>query len=177
MSRTSVAVERWSEGGAGGEALPLPDLSARIGAPVLLARELSAANKEEALLRMVGMLSAAGFIHDTGVVHDALLERERIAPTGLTPGVAVPHCRSEMVDRLVVLLAFLARPVPFEAPEVLPVDRIFLIVAPHAAATQYLHVLAKISRLVGDDTWPEMIFDTSDASRRRARKRPSRRRV
>lgn len=175
MSNASVAVERRSEASASGEALPFPDLSERIGARVLLVRELSAADKEEALRHMVELLAAAGFVHDAGVVGDALLERERIAPTGLLPGVAVPHCRSEMVDRLVVVLAFLTRPVPFDALDGPPVDRIFLVVAPHTAAAQYLDALAKIARLVRDDKWPETIFKTSGSSRRPARKRSPRR--
>jgi len=126
------------------------ELSREIGATVLLARGLPAASREKALLGMVEQLAAAGFIHDAGVVLDALLERERIAPTGLAPGVAVPHCRSEMVERLVVLVALLAQPVIFDPPDGPPVERIFLVVAPQGAAAQYLEVLGKISRLVRD---------------------------
>jgi mannitol/fructose-specific phosphotransferase system IIA component (Ntr-type) len=144
------------------------ELSREIGAPVLLARGLPAASREEALLGMTEQLAAAGFIHDAGVVRDALLERERIAPTGLAPGVAVPHCRSEMVERLVVLIALLATPVLFDPPDGPPVERILLVVAPQGAATQYLEALGKISRLVRDRKALEALLGPQEGLPRRS---------
>ncbi len=155
--------------------LPLPELGERIGASALVARDLFAASKEEALSHMAELLLAAGFIDDAKVVGAVLLERERIAPTGLAPGVAVPHCRSEMVRRVVVMLALLTRPVPFDPPDGSPVDRIFLVVAPHGATTQYLQVLAKIAGLVRDGDWPETVFGTTGPSEPSPRKRVPRR--
>ena len=66
-------------------------------------------------------------------IFDALLQRERLGSTGVGDGVAIPHGKLAKCQRIFGVFARLERPIDFEAPDGLPVDLIFLLIAPEAA--------------------------------------------
>ncbi len=77
---------------------------------------LTAASRDEALTTMARYLVDSGYCHESFV--DAILERERIHPSGLPmPGhkIAIPHTDADHVKRSVILFARLKNPVPFRS--------------------------------------------------------------
>jgi PTS system nitrogen regulatory IIA component len=91
----------------------------------------------------------------TGVPADdirtALIEREQLGSTGVGKGVAIPHGKIEGLSRLVGVLARLEEPVEFDAVDDLPVDLVFLLLAPANATAAHLKALARVSRLLRDE--------------------------
>jgi mannitol/fructose-specific phosphotransferase system IIA component (Ntr-type) len=76
-----------------------------------------------------------------------LKKRENLGSTGIGKGVAIPHCRSLVVDRLRVVYGRKADGLDFDAIDGKPVHHIFLIVAPPVEiSNQYLPVLGKIAQ-------------------------------
>lgn len=76
--------------------------------------KLSCNSKEELLSQLGGVLEDKGYVKDTYV--DAILEREKIFPTGLpTAGVAVaiPHTDSIHVNYKSICIGILEKPVTF----------------------------------------------------------------
>ena len=80
-------------------------------------------------------------------VLDAVLERERLGSTGIGDGVAIPHARTPLIDRVCGVFARLKNPVDFDSVDSRPADLIFLLLAPEDAGAEHLKALAKISRL------------------------------
>ncbi|MDR2143934.1 MAG: PTS sugar transporter subunit IIA [Treponema sp.] len=77
---------------------------------------LDAATKEEALVSMCAVLAEKGYVKDS--FPDAILERERLYPSGLPMEghkIAIPHTDAEHVNESVLLFARLARPVEFSS--------------------------------------------------------------
>ena len=75
---------------------------------------LDAADEEDALRQMSAEFVALGVAKDS--FPEALLERERVYPTGLPAiafDIAIPHCASENVNETSMGVAVLAHPVEF----------------------------------------------------------------
>jgi len=76
-----------------------------------------------------------------------LVKREELGSTGMGGGVAIPHARFHQVKKPFGVLVRLRRPVDFEAVDGEPVDIVFLLLLPEAAATgDQLGALASIAR-------------------------------
>jgi mannitol/fructose-specific phosphotransferase system IIA component (Ntr-type) len=83
----------------------------------------------------------------------ALQRRESMGSTGVGHGVAVPHCRTALVDRLRVIFGRRLEGVSWGGTDTEPVRYFFLLIAPPAEVSDaYLPVLGQVARLVNDAT-------------------------
>ena len=85
---------------------------------------------------------------ESGVVFEALWEREKLASTAVGRGVAIPHGRMQRLSRIAGLFVKLQTAIDFEAPDDIPVDLVFLLLTPAEAGADHLKALARISRLL-----------------------------
>ena len=83
-------------------------------------------------------------------VFDVLVERERLGSTGVGNGVAIPHGTLPDLGHLFALFVRLEAPVDFDAVDEVPVDLLFLLLAPESAGADHLKALAKVSRYLSD---------------------------
>ena len=82
-----------------------------------------------------------------GILYKMLKRRENLGSTGIGKGIAIPHCRSLVVNRLRVAFGRKASGLDFKAIDEQPVYNVFLIVAPPLeVSNQYLPVLGKIAQ-------------------------------
>lgn len=81
-------------------------------------------------------------------IFDAVLQRERLGSTGVGDGVAIPHGKLAKCQQIFGVFARLDRPIDFDAPDGLPVDLIFLLIAPESAGADHLKALAMSARLL-----------------------------
>jgi PTS system nitrogen regulatory IIA component len=104
------------------------------------------ASNKRALLANLAEMASRKLNLSQNIIVDGLLEREQLSNTALGKGVAVPHCKLPMQQNMTSFLVFLDRPVPYEAPDMLPVDIAFLLLAPEQQGNDYLRVLAQATR-------------------------------
>jgi mannitol/fructose-specific phosphotransferase system IIA component (Ntr-type) len=110
--------------------------------------QLDASTKEEALKEMVDLLSVN---EKSDELFRLLKKRENLGSTGIGKGVAIPHCRSLVVERLRVVYGRKPKGLDFGAVDSKPVHHLFLIVAPPVEiSNQYLPVLGKIAQFCKD---------------------------
>ena len=85
------------------------------------------------------------------VILDALIERERLGTTGIGRGVAIPH---SPIPNLTKLFCAFVKTVPmdFEATDARPVEFLFLLLVPPNAGADHLKALAKLSRILRNDS-------------------------
>ncbi len=93
-----------------------------------------------------------------------VLDRERLGSTGIGDEVAIPHARTDLVDRIIISFARSEKPVDFEALDGLPVRYIFLMAVPIKELRSYLATLAVISRLVKNKTVREVMRTAKTSS-------------
>ena len=97
-------------------------------------------------------------------VFDTILQRERLGSTAVGRGVAIPHGRLAGLDRLVGLFVRLDRPVDFDAIDDLPVDLVFVLLAPEGAGADHLKALARVARVLRDQAITTKLRAADDAA-------------
>lgn len=110
---------------------------------------LKANSKKQALQELAARAARITGQHERAIF-DTLLERERLGTTGVGNGIAIPHGRLAGLDKLYGLFARVERPIDFDSIDEMPVDLIFLLLAPEAAGADHLKALARVSRLLRD---------------------------
>ncbi len=109
---------------------------------------------------MEEIIRAAGaFLVQTGRINEeqcdaavqGLLERERVSPTAIGHGCAIPHFYSEAINEPLMLFIRLKHPVNLGAPDGVATRFLFVLVGPEGIAARHLDALATIARLMADD--------------------------
>ncbi len=107
--------------------------------------DLKGESKDEILKELIALLSVDE--KSQGILFKMLKRRENLGSTGIGKGIAIPHCRSLVVNRLRVAFGRKASGVDFKAIDEQPARYFFLIVAPPLeVSNQYLPVLGKIAQ-------------------------------
>jgi PTS system nitrogen regulatory IIA component len=97
-------------------------------------------------------------------IFDSLLQRERLGSTGVGDGIAIPHGKLAKCGRIFGIFGRLERPIDFEALDGMPVDLIFLLVAPENAGADHLKALAMIARVLRSPGLAAKLRATRDPS-------------
>ena len=119
--------------------------------------DLEAETKDEALKELVGLLGLDE--KSQGILFKMLKRRENLGSTGIGRRIAIPHCRSLVVNRLRVAFGRKPGGIDFDAIDKKPVQNIFLIVAPPLeVSNQYLPVLGKIAQFAKDPEVPDLLM-------------------
>ena len=107
--------------------------------------DLSAESKDDILKEMIGLLGVDE--KSQGILFKMLKRRENLGSTGIGRSIAIPHCRSLVVNKLRVAVGRKPAGVDFKAIDEQPVKYFFLIVAPPLeVSNQYLPVLGRIAQ-------------------------------
>lgn len=109
---------------------------------------LEAANKEELIRRTVHLLEGQEGVRSLDDVERAVFEREERMSTGVGKGLALPHAKSDAVERTMAAFATTAQPVDYDAMDGAPVGIVFLLVGPEQSKSQHIKLLSRISRLM-----------------------------
>ena len=123
---------------------------------------LTMPDKEVALRTMADLLCMPDRSANEEIVYDVLLERERLASTGIGSGVAIPHGRYDGVDELRAAVAVCPTGVDFDAVDGVPVTILVGIVGPRSMPQKHLAALAGISRVLRDDQKRDALLKAAD---------------
>ncbi len=122
--------------------------------------ELQGTSKDEVLKELIGLLKLDEKAE--GMLFKMLKRRENLGSTGIGRGIAIPHCRSLVVNRLRVAFGRKRNGVDFKAIDDKPVHFLFLIVAPPLeVSNQYLPVLGKIAQFSKESDVPARLLDVA----------------
>jgi PTS system nitrogen regulatory IIA component len=107
-------------------------------------------SKEE-MIRWTMQQMAHTFDLDAIVLSELFLDRERMAPTALGSGIAVPHTRDFLLNRHfdVIEVVYPLVPIAYGALDGRPVHTLFFLFASEDG--QHLHLLAKLAHLCSDE--------------------------
>lgn len=111
---------------------------------------LTLRDKEAALRAIAALLTMPEGKANEETIYEVLMERERLASTGVGSGVAIPHGRYDGVADLRAAVAVCPSGVDFEAVDHLPVKILVGIIGPRSLPQKHLAALAGVSRLLRD---------------------------
>jgi len=115
--------------------------------------DLEASDFESACRAIVGRMVTDGMLpaQAADAVIEALLRREREAPTAIGDAVAVPHAYLEAVPEPLIVFVRLARPINLGAPDGIPTRFVIMLLGPEGDSTRHLDTVAQIARVMSDD--------------------------
>ncbi len=138
----------------------------------LVAKLLPAANvvtdlqvsSKKRLFEQAGLLFENQYGLARSVVFDSLFAREKLGSTGLGQGVAIPHGRIKGLKDAACAFLRLAQPVPFDAPDGLPVSLVFVLLVPEQATEKHLQMLSELAQIFSDRSQREAMAAAPDAA-------------
>ncbi len=126
------------------------------------------ASSKKRLFELAGQL----FQDHNGVsateVFDSLFSRERLGSTALGYGIAIPHGRIKGLKDTACACLRLKAPIDFDAPDNLPVDLVFILLAPETATDLHLQILGELAQMLSDASFRERLRRAPDAASVRA---------
>ncbi|MDH2915471.1 MAG: PTS IIA-like nitrogen regulatory protein PtsN [Gallionella sp.] len=96
-------------------------------------------------------------------VFDSLFAREKLGSTGLGQGVAIPHGRVKGLRDAVAAFVKMQTPIPFDAPDGLPVNFIFVLLVPERATDLHLQILGELAQMFSDQAFRDKLEKAGDA--------------
>ncbi len=123
--------------------------------------ELAATTKDEILRELVGLLGLDE--KSQAILFKTIKRRENLGSTGIGRNIAIPHCRSLVVNRLRLAYGRKLSGLEFSSIDGEPARHFFLIVAPPLeVSNQYLPVLGKIAQFAKEPDVPDKLSELKD---------------
>ena len=123
---------------------------------------LKATDKEGVIRELVDLLASAGDIKNKEELIKSVMTRESLGSTGIGQGIGIPHAKTQSVKSLVAALGLSHAGVNFESLDGEPVHIFFLLVAPEESAGPHLKALARISRMLKDKHFRDILRKAKD---------------
>lgn len=126
--------------------------------------DIRATKKEEVIKELVDALISTDEIEKRcrNKLIDALMTRESLGSTAIGQGIAIPHAKSDCVDKLIAAFGLSKKGVDFDSLDAEPAYIFFLLVAPQDSAGPHLKALARISRLLKDKYFRDSLRACTD---------------
>jgi fructose-specific phosphotransferase system IIA component len=126
--------------------------------------DLKSSKKEDVIKEMVDALISAGDIEkrNRNKLIDGLMARESLGSTAIGQGIAIPHAKSDCVDKLIAGFGLSKKGVDFDSLDGELAYIFFLLIAPQDSAGPHLKALARISRLLKDKYFRDTLRSAAD---------------
>jgi len=119
--------------------------------------DLKSKRKPEVLRELVLMIRSGDTAEQ---LLQTLQKREELGSTGIGKGIAIPHGRSLLLDKLEIAVGRSTKGVEFDAIDKKPVHLFFLVMAPpQDPGNQYLITLGRIALVCQELTKRRQLFD------------------
>jgi fructose-specific phosphotransferase system IIA component len=107
---------------------------------------LTRKTKFQVIEELLDLLVLGGEIQDRETTLSDVLNREAYLSTGLESGLAIPHAKTDGVDKLTIAFGTIPEGIEFDALDGKPANLIFLVLSPRDRSGPHIQALAAISR-------------------------------
>lgn len=118
-----------------------------------------AKDKTDVLNQLVNLMDKSGKIRDVVTYREGVFAREEEGTTGIGEGIAIPHCKSDAVEKPGLAAMVVPEGVEYDALDGEPVRLLFLIAAPDTGDNVHLEVLSRLSVLLMDQAFTAQLID------------------
>jgi len=121
-------------------------------------------DKKELFQKMVSHVYENDYIVHEKEFLKALIEREKMANTELIRGVALPHVRSNVVEKMFLCIIISKEGIDYESEEFGPAQIIFFLGSNHAQHKLYLQLLAQSARILKNEELRQKLINATEKS-------------
>ncbi|MDR0403715.1 MAG: PTS sugar transporter subunit IIA [Treponema sp.] len=109
---------------------------------------LEAEDKDEVFEELADAFCHASHLNVREDILEAVRERERKMSTGIQKGIAVPHGKTDAVDRVCGMLGISKRGIDYDALDGEPVYLLFMVIGPQSNTEKHLRILKRLAELL-----------------------------
>lgn len=129
----------------------------------LIKLNINNSNKEEIIKILANLINAENRLNNYDEYLEEVLNRERLASTGIGYGIAIPHGKCRAVEVPTVAVGRASQGIPWDSLDDNPVQVVFLLAVPEEAASdQHLRILAALSRKLVHEQFRNELFNSVD---------------
>ena len=125
--------------------------------------DLKSEKKISIIEEMLERMNQLNLIKDYETALNDTLSRESYLSTGLENGLAIPHAKSDAIDRLAMVFGRSRSGVDFQSLDSKPTYLIFLVLSPKDVSGPHIQALAVISRNIKDAAVREKLRNAESA--------------
>jgi len=127
------------------------------------------AGTKQELLRVIAEIAAGQKpLQDAGIseeaVSSALMKRESIGSTGLSDGVAIPHCSFRELQDFTAGIIITSKPLDFDAVDGKPSQLFFFLIGPEQARNQHIRYISAVSKAAREEEVRKQLLQAADPS-------------
>ena len=119
---------------------------------------LESGDKQAVISELADRISAMLPPLKANEIASVLLSRESLGSTGIQDGIAIPHAKVKGLEKVIVACGRSRRGINFDAPDQKPTHLFFVLLAPEQSAAMHLKILARLSRLLKDESFREKLM-------------------
>ena len=124
--------------------------------------ELESSTKDEVLEELVDLLCSSYKLKDRDTILEAIIKREQKQSTGVGSGLAVPHAKTPVVERLCVAFGRSKGGIDFDSIDQTPAHLFFVLISRSDITGPHIKALAGISRLLAHDDFRQRLLACPD---------------
>ncbi len=109
--------------------------------------KISATEKQPALKELISELQNQSIIENSSRYYAQIAHRESLENTGIGNALAIPHARTDSVDKFITILGIADTPIEYQSIDQKPVKYILLSIFPTSMSTKYLYLIGMIARI------------------------------
>jgi len=130
-------------------------------APEFIKIGLDSEDKDEAFEELVDLYCQAEKSDAREEILAALRERENKMSTGIHKGIAIPHGKTNAIDRVQGVLGISKKGVDYDALDGQPVYLLFMLLAPQLESEKHLRMLKRLAGLLDNPQfYTELVAQT-----------------
>jgi len=119
---------------------------------------LTGSTKREIVEKLVSVLYSEGIIKDVEAAVNAVMEREASMSTGMQNGIALPHARTDAVDKITVAVGLSKNGIDYRAFDGKPSKIFVLILSPLSTDSPHIQFLASIATMLNSEDAREKLL-------------------
>jgi len=121
--------------------------------------QVTGSTKREILAGLVAPIAATHPAIDSAALVETLLEREETSSTAIADGIAIPHGRHVIGDKVVCAFGRNREGLEFDSIDGLPTQIFFVLVSPESRPTLHLRWLAHLAVLLRNSELREALLN------------------
>ncbi len=128
----------------------------------LIFPDLKGTNVTDILQAFAQAICDAGKFFNPDVLYDRLMQRESQESTGIGNGVAIPHCKVESLNEVILAVGYSSTGVDFKAIDGNKTFFFFILLSPANSTVLHLKALAALSRLLKSSNFMAQLHKRPD---------------
>ena len=126
--------------------------------------DLKGITKIEVIRELLLHMQKLSLVNDYDLAFSDIMSREGYLSTGLENGLAIPHAKTDGIEKLALVFGLKKAGVEFESLDQKPARLIFLVLSPRDVSGPHIQALALIARNLKESKTRQRLLNASSAS-------------